>query len=303
MKTWRTIATAIERHGTCAMVTITDVMGSAPRECGTRMIVTPDGIHGTIGGGALEWQAIAEAQKQKPGASQKTYILGPDLGQCCGGVVSLATEVFGQDSLPQIRKFATREENESFTLVGRCPLIPLSETFGKTRTRLYLLGAGHVGRALMLPLATLPFDVIWLDLRADAFPQLVPENIMIKPSPDPVSELLDSPPNAFALVMSYSHALDLAFTDAALRNPDIAHVGLIGSKTKRARFMSRFRAAGLAENHLAKLTCPIGVVGITSKDPATIAISTAAQLLQWREQLSSATVRTENSLDQRQQNQ
>ncbi len=303
MKTWRTIAAAIARHGTCAMVTITDVKGSAPRECGTRMIVTAEGIHGTIGGGALEWQAIAETQKQPPGATQKTRTLGPDLGQCCGGVVTLVTEVFGQKSLPQIREFAAREENEPFTLISRCPLIPFPETFGETRTSLYLLGAGHVGRALMLPLATLPFDVIWLDLRSDAFPKLSPENITIKPSPDPASELGECPPNAFALVMSHSHALDLAFTEAALRNPNITHVGLIGSQTKRARFMSRLRAAGLTEDQLAKLTCPIGVAGIASKDPATIAISTAAQLLQWREQLSSATVRTEHSLDLRQQNQ
>ncbi len=303
MKTWPVIAQAIGRHGTCAMVTVVAVKGSAPREPGTRMLVTPVGTHGTIGGGALEWQAIALAQKQAVGTTRKTFTLGPDLGQCCGGVVTLVTEIFDRQSLPFIRDLATREERENLTLTGRCPLINFPEMFGEARTRLYLLGAGHVGRALMLPLATLPFDVIWLDLRPDSFPELSPENIKITPSADPASELVGCPKNSLALVMSHSHALDLAFSETALRNPSIAYVGLIGSATKRARFLSRLRAAGLTEEQLDKLACPIGVPGIKSKDPATIAISTAAQLLQWRELMSSATVPVEHTTDQRQNNQ
>jgi xanthine dehydrogenase accessory factor len=301
MKTWSAIEKAVERHGTCAMVTILEVKGSAPRERGTRMLVTPEGTHGTIGGGALEWQAIAAVQKQTQGATRKTYTLGPDLGQCCGGVVTVVTETFNRPSLPQIRDLATRERQECFTLEGRCPLITFPETFGEDRTRLYLLGAGHVGRALVLPLATLPFDVVWLDLRPDSFPEIAPENIRITPSRDPTSQLATSPPGAIALVMSHSHALDLAFTEVALRNPSIAHAGLIGSATKRARFLSRLRAAGVTESQLTRLTCPIGVQGIANKDPASIAISTAAQLLQWREQMSSATVLPEHSLDSRRQ--
>jgi xanthine dehydrogenase accessory factor len=300
MKFWATLADAITRHGACAMITIAEVEGSAPRERGTRMLVTPDGIVGTIGGGSLEWQAIAHAQKQSIGTSQKTYTLGPDLGQCCGGVVTLVTEVFDKQALPDIHQFVKREQQGTFTIMGRCPLITFPETFGETRTRLYLLGAGHVGRALMLPLATLPFDVIWLDPRLDSFPKMTPENMMIKASPDPVGELANIPPGSLALVMSHSHALDLAFTEAALRHPNIAQLGLIGSKTKRARFMSRLRAAGLADQQLAKLTCPIGIPGIASKDPATIAISIAALLLQWREQMTSATVFPEYTLDLRQ---
>jgi xanthine dehydrogenase accessory factor len=297
MKLWSTIADSIERHGTCAMITIADVKGSAPRERGTRMLVTEDGIFGTIGGGALEWRAIAYAQKQPAGVWQKSYILGPDLGQCCGGVVTLVTEVFNSQRLTEVQELAARELYETFTITGRCPLISFPETFGETRTRLYLLGAGHVGRALMLPLATLPFDIVWLDPRPDSFPKFTPENIVIKASPDPLSELNSIPSSSFALVMSHSHALDLAFTEAALRHPNISHLGLIGSKTKRARFVNRLRSAGLAETQIAKLACPIGIAGITSKDPATIAISTAAQLLQWREQITSATVAAGNILD------
>jgi xanthine dehydrogenase accessory factor len=216
-------------------------------------------------------------------------------------VVTLVTEIFNRQSLPQVRDFAAREQRENFTLDGRCHLIAFPETFGKTRTRLYLLGAGHIGRALILPLATLPFDVIWLDLRPDSFPTISPENITIATISNPISELAECPPCSLALVMSHSHTLDLAFTEACLRNPSIAHVGLIGSATKRARFLSRLRAASVTEEQLAKLTCPIGVVGITSKDPASIAISTAAQLLQWREGLSSATVATEHFLDRSKQ--
>ncbi len=103
--------------------------------------------------------------------------------------MSLATEVFDVKLTAVNRATSQPARTQILHLVGRCPLIHFPETFGETRTRLYFLGAGHVGRALMLPLATLPFDVIWLDPRPDAFPQFVPENIMIKPSPDPVAEL------------------------------------------------------------------------------------------------------------------
>ncbi len=294
MKCWPVIAQAVRQDGICALVTVASVKGSAPRETGTRMIIAQHGIHGTIGGGTLEWQAIAQAQRKMTSrhtqATAKSYSLGPDLGQCCGGQVTLVTEVFDQSKLAEIEKLALQEAQGPFTVAGRCRLIPEPEAFGEQRTTLYLLGAGHVGRALILPLATLPFNVIWLDPRADAFPEVVPENITIRTQSDSLHELQSAPENSLALVMSHSHALDLAFTDASLRNDHITHVGLIGSATKRARFVSRLRASGVTETQLNKLTCPIGMPGIESKEPTSIAISTAAQLLIWREQQASASV-------------
>lgn len=150
-------------------------------------------------------------------------------------------------------------------------------------TPLVLFGAGHVGRALVLALAPLPFRVRWVDGRADAFPAHIPANASAVHTDEPSLEIAQAPPGAFALVMTHSHPLDLALTAAALGREDLPFVGLIGSATKRARFEKRFREIGLPEARIAALACPIGIAGVAAKDPATIAAATAAQLLQARE--------------------
>ncbi len=86
--------------------------------------------------------------------------------------------------------------------------------------------------------------------------------------------------------MSHSHALDLAITDASLRNPNVAETGLIGSASKRTRFERRLKEAGVAAEKVEKLICPIGIGGIRSKRPEAIAISTAAQLVALDERLA-----------------
>ena len=143
----------------------------------------------------------------------------------------------------------------------------------------YLFGAGHVGRALALALAPLPFAVRWIDPRRDAFPTHTPANVTLIHASEPVAELASAPDKALVVVMTHSHALDLEIVAEALRVERFGYVGLIGSATKRARFLSQMRAAGLTEVQLARLVCPIGVAGLESKDPAVIAASTAAQLL------------------------
>ena len=143
----------------------------------------------------------------------------------------------------------------------------------------YLFGAGHVGRALALALAPLPFAVRWIDPRRDAFPTHAPANVTLIHAPEPAAELASAPDSALVVVMTHSHALDLEIVAEALRVERFGYVGLIGSATKRARFLSQMRAAGLTEVQLARLVCPIGVPGLESKDPAVIAASTAAQLL------------------------
>ena len=151
----------------------------------------------------------------------------------------------------------------------------------------YLFGAGHVGRALALALAPLPFAVRWIDPRRDAFPTHAPANVTLIHAPEPAAELASAPDSALVVVFTHSHALDLEIVAEALRVERFGYVGLIGSATKRARFLSQMRAAGLTEVQLARLVCPIGVPGLESKDPAVIAASTAAQLLIVSEKLAS----------------
>ena len=283
MKVWAPIAKTLEAHGTCAMISVVKVEGSTPREAGARIVVTPLGFHGTIGGGTLEWQAIAKAQALLGKPTQhrlSVHSLGPDLDQCCGGRVQLVTEVFSRSDLAAARDFAAREETGLFAVTGRILAPDFSEQFGDSNRKLYLFGAGHVGRALILALAPLPFDVIWIDPREGAFPSVVPSNVVTIQSENPAAEIADAPSGSFALVMTHSHALDLEIIDAVLRSPRFAYAGLIGSATKRVRFSKRLREAGIPDENISAMVCPIGIPSIKSKHPAAIAAATAVQLLE-----------------------
>ena len=263
MNRWATLAKAVTRHSPCALVTVVGVKGSVPRELDAWMIVTPDGFHGTIGGGTLEWKAMAEAQAMLAKGETKRitdYVLGPDLGQCCGGRMQIAIEVFDRMALQEIDAKA-RNETE-------------------VRHPIYLFGAGHVGRALVLAMAPLPFDVTWIDPRPNAFPPVVPQNVLMIQPDDVPSTLANAPGGTLVFVMSHSHALDLAIVDASLRSENVAHTGLIGSATKRARFEKRLSESGVNPQRIADLICPIGIAGISSKHPAAIAAAVAAQILQ-----------------------
>lgn len=160
-----------------------------------------------------------------------------------------------------------------------------TETYGVARHPVWLFGAGHVGRALVLALAPLPFALTWCDSREGAFPAHIPANVTPLRHDAPDVLVGQIPAGAFVLVMSHSHPIDLAVTAAALARDDLPFVGLIGSKTKRARFEKRYRELGIANERIAQLSCPIGIAGITDKDPAIIAAATAAQLLALRETL------------------
>lgn len=159
------------------------------------------------------------------------------------------------------------------------------EAYGDRPTPVLLFGAGHVGRALVLALAPLPFAVRWVDSREDAFPAHIPANATPVRMPDPEADIARAPTDSLVLIMTHDHALDLAITAAALRR-DFPFVGLIGSGTKRARFERRFRDLAIPEESIRALVCPIGLPGIRSKEPAVIAASVAAQLLSERERLA-----------------
>lgn len=287
MKIWPVIERTLTAQGTCVMVSVVLAEGSVPREEGARMIVTPKGFHGTIGGGTLEWKALATAQAMlgKPAATRIiTQSLGPDLGQCCGGRVKLAIETFDRTSLDAVRVLSEREAEGSFTVTSRIPGFPITEAFGEHRRSVIVFGAGHVGRALVLALAPLLYDVIWADPRPEAFPGAAPSNAKIIAG-DPLHVIPQAPKGSLAFVMSHSHAIDLSIVDAALRNPNIAHVGVIGSATKRARFEKRLREAGIDDARVKSMICPIGIGGIKSKLPAAIAVATLAQIIMLDEAL------------------
>jgi xanthine dehydrogenase accessory factor len=311
MQVWRSLENLLRDHGRAAMVTVIEVKGSAPREAGARLFVIEDGRYrGTIGGGALEWRAIAEAQRalswQGARATVSSALLGPELGQCCGGQVKLLTEVFTSSDLVWIADFAERETKAPFsTLINLAGAEParrivhctghpgtlqieanmLRETYGEDRRSMLLFGAGHVGRALVLALAPLPFAVTWIDSRPDAFPSAHPVNVTPRFSGDPAGLLDAAAEGSFVVVMTHSHALDFDIVLSALKLGGFGYVGLIGSETKKARFLKRLRELGIGEAGLKTLVCPIGISGIGSKQPAVIAASTAAQLLVRDEQL------------------
>ena len=308
MNIWSILLKAVLGHGRCAMVTVARLQGSAPREAGARMVVLPSGgFYGTIGGGALEYEAINNAQnilmQEEIGVRLTRQVLGSDLGQCCGGVVQLLIECFDQDRIPELESLSSREANGQFFMLGeiqknrvvrtvtedKCGLEQQSfvlqddgrvyETFGLTKRMLYLFGAGHVGRAVVLALAQLDFTVNWIDSRTDQFPAAVPSNAQICVTDTPAEILQNAPDDSFIVVMTHSHSLDLDIIYAALKQLRFAYVGLIGSASKRAKFLKRLREGGMNDKRLTQFVCPIGVKGIGSKQPAAIAASLVAQLL------------------------
>lgn len=145
---------------------------------------------------------------------------------------------------------------------------------------LYLYGAGHVGRALVRVLEGLPFAVTWIDTSEDRFPAEVEPCMTHVAARDPAGVAAQAPEGAFHLVMTYSHPLDLAICHAVLKRGHFGFLGLIGSETKRARFIKRLRELGHGQAAIDRLICPIGITGLPGKAPAIIAVSTAAQLLQ-----------------------
>jgi len=298
---------ALEAEGAGALVSLVKAEGSSPRESGARMVVRPSGaFNGTIGGGRLEWEALEAAQNAlaagRGAALRRTVSLGPDLAQCCGGRVQWVIETFDGRDRSALAALAAAEHAGPFVAEARrtpdgrfarsivawpgegaeIEVLPdggLRERFFDARTRLYLFGAGHVGRALVLALAPLPFRTRWIDPRREVFPERAPANVAMVHSEDPARELDAAPDGAQVLVMTHSHPLDLEIVADALAARRFSFVGLIGSATKRARFLSQMRAAGLLPEALAALVCPIGLPGVEGKEPAVIAAAIAAQLL------------------------
>ncbi len=261
----RRSATARFARGDAAVIVeVTHSRGSVPREAGTRMLVDANDIEGTVGGGNLEWRAIATARRMLADRDHRpadeTFPLGASLGQCCGGAVTLRHRLLDAASLA----------------AWPTPATPTIQVYG----------AGHVGRAIVHMLALLDVDVQWIDEREDGFPVDASASNVERICVDAVeAEVAVAPPDAFYFVLTHQHDLDLRIVEAILRRNDFAFLGLIGSTTKRRRFTQLLRERGVAAASLDRMTCPIGIDGIASKEPAHIAIAATAQLvpllLQW----------------------
>jgi xanthine dehydrogenase accessory factor len=265
----------LARRQPALVISVDEIKGSTPREAGVRMLVSAQQVLGTIGGGHLEWQAIDLARHALAESGPhsevwtKTFPLGPTLGQCCGGVVTL--------------RFAPLNT----TALNNWPTPP-------ARFHLELHGAGHVGQAIIRLLADIDCTVRWIDERGDDMPTddeqaglpdaatlaALPDHIQWLPTDAAQHEVADAPAHAAHLVLTHRHDLDLRIIHAVLQRGEFAFAGLIGSQTKRAKFLHRLIDLGIAPETLARLTCPIGLPELAGKEPPVIAISVVAQLLQ-----------------------
>lgn len=242
------------------LVRVERALGSTPREAGAAMLVTRGASVGTVGGGALELSGVREARAMIAAGRRRGALdipLGPALGQCCGGRVTLSLSLLDAALL----------DAETAAEERRRRALPLALIFG----------AGHTGRALAVALAPLPLRVRLVDERPDLLRDL-PGAIEARATALPEAEVAAAPPGSAFLVMTHDHALDFLIAAAALGRRDAAYVGMIGSATKRERFR-RFLCEGGEAPAIARLTLPIGGSAVRDKRPAVIAAMTAAEIL------------------------
>lgn len=303
MTQWLTWLRDVAAVRPAALISVLATEGSAPRGAGTRMLATADALHGTIGGGQLEYRAIEQARAilaLPPGSWRvQDYPLGPMLGQCCGGRVRLLIEHVDPQRLDWVADAAedrilvtSLSADGILRHVGAlASLTPLSargdrpregcsfaERIGQYRQPLYLFGAGHVGQAIARHATALPFRLAWFDTRP-VFETI--DGVAVVPEAAIEQCVGEAPDDTAMLILTHDHGLDYRLTRAALaRSSPIDFVGLIGSATKRARFLHRLEQDGIDAMARARLTCPIGIAGIGGKEPDVIAIAALAQLLQ-----------------------
>lgn len=314
---------ALQRESAVVRVVLATVRGSAPREAGASMLVGHDLIEGSIGGGQLEWQALAAARallgESAVPARLQRVVLGVERAQCCGGVVELWLERYTRTELKLLHQAVKSARCGPVTLVRtinpdgveralvsdlgadvecdqllqapRARAVPRLQCIGADQVRfmerlddpsppVWLYGAGHVGQALARILVELPLRLTWIDSRAELLPAPWSDSMQVLHRADPVGSVATAPAGAHFLVLTHSHPLDYALCRSILERDDFTSLGLIGSKSKAARFRTRFARDGLHAERIARLVCPIGMGSIVSKWPAAIAVGVAAQLLQ-----------------------
>jgi xanthine dehydrogenase accessory factor len=281
-------------HEPCVWLLVASTQGSVPREVGASMIVTATESVGTIGGGHLELKAIEHARAMLStdmhltrGAkslitTQRHFSLGPALGQCCGGAMSILFAPIDATHRGEVEKIATIEAQGGHydftrtTDTNEVVTVPL--TF--SAWHIVVFGAGHVGKAVVDVCAALPCRITWIDEREAEFPKHVASNVRIVNSDAPADEVKRLPVGAQVLVLTHSHALDLEICFALLKRDDLAYCGLIGSATKAATFRKRFEQRGYSANEIARIISPIGRAELKDKHPGAIAVSVAFDLSQ-----------------------
>ncbi|WP_370197393.1 xanthine dehydrogenase accessory protein XdhC [Aurantimonas sp.] len=250
---------ALAAGDSAVLVTVTEVRGSTPREAGAAMLVTTDGMAGTIGGGRLEFEAIERARMMLEAGEDTARMdvpLGPEIGQCCGGRVQLDL---------------ARADDVTLQALARD-----DEARRAAQPTVLIFGAGHTGRALATALALLPFSVRLVDSRPETLHGL-PDTVTTVAAALPEAEVDAAPPGAAYVVMTHEHSLDFLIAGAALARGDAAYVGMIGSATKRERLRRDLEAAGRGGD-IDRLTLPIGGAAVRDKRPEVIAALTAAEM-------------------------
>tara|TARA_B100000989_G_scaffold297629_1_gene284040 strand:+ start:1511 stop:2494 length:984 start_codon:yes stop_codon:yes gene_type:complete len=291
----------VATYGCVARIVIGEAKGSVPRDIGTSMMVWARGQIGTIGGGALEFQAVNAARRAL--RTSKSWIsphpLGPQLGQCCGGFVKLVTEIYTVDNLPLVQSgLLVRLIGE-----GNVDQLPLKVSHAISSARnqgllvepqlidnwmvepvinpgrdLWIWGAGHVGRALVETFQNLPdLRITWIDTSQKRFPKYVPEDVDMLVSKIPADLVKYAESDVQHLVLTYSHAIDFELCHALLLHK-FRWAGLIGSKTKWERFCRRLKELGHHDAQIKRITCPIGRPEF-GKHPHQIAIGVATEYL------------------------
>lgn len=318
MRWLATALTCLDRAQPAMWVVLTTVRGSAPRDAGAALLVHGDGVEGTLGGGTLEYRAIALARALLAHGVTATHVrvpLGPSLGQCCGGLVTVAfkrLDAPDRDWLAALQTASAAAPPVTVTLaitppvsieqierIGSASIEPARITIAPGRAMheptahhrlaltlrglvlpVQLFGAGHVGRALAQALALLPVSVTWVDQRDDAFPAEVPFNASAVCTDTPLAEVAQAPAGTAFVIATHLHSLDEELAESVLRRADFAYLGVIGSSPKRQRFARRFLARGLSDAQIERMQMPMGT--ISSKEPEVIAASVAAELMQVR---------------------
>ncbi len=244
------------------LVEVREAAGSTPREAGAWMLVSPDAIFGTIGGGRLEFMAIDRAREMIADTAAADLLdvpLGPEIGQCCGGRVKIDLTLADEALRAEMAERTARAD--------------------ALQPHVYLFGGGHVGRALAEALALLPLKVTVVETRADAVGDL-PESVEVELTAVPEEAVRAAPAGSVFIVLTHDHALDFLIVAEALARGDAAYVGMIGSRTKRATFRSWYlKEAGGSEEAAARLVCPIGGADVKDKRPAVIAALAAAEVM------------------------
>ena len=250
----------LNQPGPVARLKLTTVLGSSPREAGTEMFVRRDALFGTIGGGQLEHRAIDAARRLLDSGEDNAVLdlpLGPEIGQCCGGRVEVSI---------------TRMSSEDMALA-----MEGAQAAYDAQPAVYILGAGHVGRALANLFQHLPVRTVLVDQRAEEL-AISDAKVETRLSAIPEMDIQDAPAGSAFIVLTHDHGLDFLLASTALERGDAAYVGLIGSATKRVKFRNwcKTHCDGLS---IAPLICPIGAGGSRDKRPAVIAAQVVAEVI------------------------